>query len=106
MIKMILITATVLAASLVGTVQARMTTGYDLMQHCVDAPDSFCAGYIGGVIDTNHAMFCIPSKVTKREMINIIIMYLRDRSENKLGLYAPKLVPGGGEPGRRCKDDR
>jgi len=106
MIKMILITAAVLAALLVGTVQARMTTGYDLMQHCVEAPDSFCAGYIGGVIDTNHAMFCIPSEVTKGEIINITIMYLRNRSENKLGLYAPKLVTNAIRTAFPCNDGR
>ena len=39
----------VLAVSMVGIVQAsHLTSGNDLMQHCVASPDSFCAGYIGG----------------------------------------------------------
>jgi hypothetical protein len=82
MTKTNLIVATVLAASMVGTVQAKPTTGNNLMQHCISAPDSFCAGYIGGVIDTSHALFCFPPDVTKRQIININIMYLRDHQEN------------------------
>ena len=100
------IVAAVLAVSMLGTVQARMTNGKDLMKHCIASPDSFCAGYIGGVIDTNHAMFCIPPKVTKREIINITIMYLRDNPEEKLDLYAPNLVTKAIRIAFPCKDGR
>ena len=48
MTKTNIIVAAALAVSMVGTVQASLTTGNDLMQHCITAPDSFCAGYIGG----------------------------------------------------------
>ena len=99
------IVAAVLAASMIGTVQARLTTGNDLMQHCIAAPDSFCAGYVGGVIDTSHAMFCFPSEVTKRQIINITIMYLRDHPK-KLGLYAPNLVIKAMRAAFPCKDGR
>ena len=95
----------VLAASMVGTVQARLTTGNDLMQHCIAAPDSFCAGYIGGVIDTSHSLFCFPPKVDKREIINITIMYLRDHPKT-LGLYAPNLVIKAMRAAFPCKDGR
>ena len=100
-----LIVAAVLAASMVGTVQARLTTGNDLMQHCIAAPDSFCAGYIGGVVDTSHALFCFPPEVDKREIINITIMYLRDHPK-KLGLYAPNLVIKAMRAAFPCKDGR
>lgn len=91
MTKTNLILAAALAVSMAGTAQARLTTGADLMQHCIAAPDSFCAGYIGGVIDTSHALFCFPPDVTKRQIINSTIMYLRDHPE-KLEMYAPNLV--------------
>ncbi|HBE93509.1 MAG TPA: hypothetical protein DDW55_13710 [Gammaproteobacteria bacterium] len=97
--------ATFLAISMVGTVQASLTTGNDLMQHCISAPDSFCAGYIGGVIDTSHAMFCFPPDATKRQIINITIMYLRDHPE-KLDLYAPSLVINAMRAAFPCKDGR
>lgn len=101
-----LILAAVLAVSMVGIVQAdHLTTGNDLMQHCVASPDSFCAGYIGGVIDTSHTLFCIPPGVTKREIINITIVYLRDHSD-KLGLYAPNLVIKAMRTAFPCKDGR
>ena len=99
------IVAVVLASSMVGTVQARLTTGNDLMQHCIAAPDSFCAGYIGGVIDTSHSLFCFPPKVEKREIINITIMYLRDHPKT-LGLYAPNLVIKAMRAAFPCKDGR
>lgn len=101
-----LVSATVLAVSLVGFVKANhLTTGNDLMRHCIDSPDSFCAGYIGGVIDTSHALFCLPSEVTKREIINITIVFLRDHPD-KLGLYAPNLIIKAMRTAFPCKDGR
>jgi len=101
-----LIFAVVLAVSMVGIIQAdHLTTGNDLMQHCVASPDSFCAGYIGGVIDTSHTLFCFSPGVTKREIINITIIYLRDHSD-KLGLYAPNLVIKAMRAAFPCKDGR
>jgi len=100
-----LIVAAALSASIVGTVQARLTTGNDLMQHCITAPDGFCAGYIGGVIDTSHSLFCFPPGVTKREIINTTIAYLHDHSK-KLGLYAPNLVIRAMRAAYPCKDGR
>ena len=101
-----LIFALVLAVSMVGIIQAdHLTTGNDLMRHCIASPDSFCAGYIGGVIDTSHALFCIPHEVSKREIIDIIIVYLREHSD-KLGLYAPNLVIHATSAAFPCKDDR
>jgi len=100
------IAAAVLTVSMVEIVHAHhLTTGNDLMQHCIASPDSFCAGYIGGVIDTSHALFCFPPKVTKREIINITIVYLRDHSD-KLGLYAPNLVIKAMRAAFPCKDGR
>jgi hypothetical protein len=98
-----LITTAVLAASLAGTVQARMTTGNDLMQHCIDAPDSFCAGYVGGVIDSNNALFCFPPGVTKRQIINITIKFLRDNPKTR-GMYAPNLVIKASRIAFPCND--
>jgi hypothetical protein len=104
--KTSLIVVAVLAVSMTGIVQAtHLTTGNDLMQHCVASPDSFCAGYIGGVIDTSHALFCFPPEVTKREIINITIVYLRDHSD-LLGLYAPNLVIKAMRATFPCKDGR
>jgi len=101
-----LIVAAVFAVSMIGIVQAdHLTTGNDLMQHCVASPDSFCAGYIGGVIDTSHTLFCIPHEVTKREIINITIVFLRDHSD-KLGLYAPNLVIKAMRAAFPCVDGR
>jgi hypothetical protein len=80
-----------MALLLAGPARATQTTGKDLMQHCITAPDSFCAGYIGGVIDTSHALFCFPPDVTKRQIINNTIMFLRDNPK-KLHLFAPSLV--------------
>lgn len=101
-----LIFAPVLAVSMVGIIQAdHLTTGNDLMRHCIASPDSFCAGYIGGVIDTSHALFCIPHEATKREIINITIVYLRDHSD-KLGLYAPNLVIDAMRTAFPCKNGR
>ena len=105
MTKTNLIVAVVLAVSMVETVESRLTTGNDLMQHCIAAPDSFCAGYIGGVVDTSHALFCFPPEVDKREIINITIMYLRDHPK-KLGLYAPNLVIKAMRAAFPCKDGR
>ena len=105
MTKSNLIVAAILAVSLAGTVQARMTTGNDLLQDCISAPDGFCAGYIVGVIDTSHALFCFPPDVPKRQIINITIMYLRDHSEI-LGLYAPNLVIKAMRAAFPCKDGR
>ncbi len=81
-----------------------MTTGNDLMRHCAASPDSFCAGYIEGVIDTSHALFCLPHEVTKREIITITLAYLRDHPD-KLGLYAPNLVIHATSAAFPCKDD-
>jgi hypothetical protein len=104
--KTSLIVAAVLAVSMVGIVHAsHLTTGNDLMQHCIASPNSFCAGYIGGVIDTSHALFCFPPKVTKREIINITIVYLHDHSD-MLGLYAPNLVIKAMRVAFPCKDGR
>jgi len=105
MTKTNLIVSAALVVSMVGTVQASLTTGNDLMQHCITAPDSFCAGYIGGVVDTSHALFCFPPEVDKREIINITIMYLRDHPK-KLGLYAPNLVIKAMRAAFPCKDGR
>ena len=101
-----LIFAALVAVSMVEIVRAdHMTIGNDLMQHCIASPDSFCAGYIGGVIDTSHTLFCVPHEVTKSEIINIVILYLRDHSD-KLGLYAPNLVIKAMRATFPCKDDR
>ena len=97
--------AAVLAVSMIGTVQARLTTGNALMQRCIASPDNFCAGYIGGVIDTSHALFCFPPEVTKREIINITIIYLRDHPKT-LGMYAPNLVINAMRAAFPCKDGR
>jgi len=105
MTKMNLIVAAVLAASLPGPIQAKMTTGNNLMQHCIAAPDGFCAGYVGGVIDTTHALFCFPPEVTKRQIINITIVYLHDHPE-KLHLFAPSLVIKAMRAAFPCKDGR
>ena len=99
-----LVFAAVLAFSMTGIAQAnRLTTGNDLMQHCVASPDNFCAGYIGGVIDTSHTLFCIPPEATKREIINTIIVFLRDH-QDKLGLYAPNLIIKAMRNAFPCKD--
>ena len=99
-----LVFAAVLAVAMTGIAQAnRLTTGNDLMQHCVTSPDNFCAGYIGGVIDTSHTLFCIPPEATKREIINITIIFLRDHSD-KLGLYAPNLIIKAMRTAFPCKD--
>ena len=103
MTKMNLVLAVVLAGSLAGPVRAMQTTGNDLMQHCMAAPDSFCAGYIGGVIDTTHALFCFPPDVTKRQIINITIIYLRDNPK-KLHLFAPSLVTRAMRAAFPCQD--
>jgi len=103
MMKKNLIVATVLAASLAGHARAVQTTGNDLMQHCQKAPDSFCAGYIGGVIDTSHALFCFPPDVSKRQIINNTIMFLRDNPK-KLHLFAPSLVIMATRSGFPCND--
>ena len=101
-----LVFAAVLAVSMVGIIQAdHLTTGNDLMRHCIASPDSFCAGYIGGVIDTSHTLFCFPPEVTKREIINITIVYLHDHSD-MLGLYAPNLVIKAMRVAFPCKDVR
>jgi hypothetical protein len=101
-----LIFAVVLAVSMVGIIQAdHMTTGNDLMRHCMVSPDSFCAGYIGGVIDASHALFCIPHEVSKREIISITIVYLHDHPD-KLGLYAPNLVIKATRAAFPCNDGR
>jgi len=102
--KTTLVAAAVLSVSLAGSVQARLTTGGELMQHCMTAPDNFCAGYIGGVIDTSHALFCFPSDVNKRQIINLTIMYLRDHPE-KLELYAPSLVIRAMRDAFPCRGD-
>ena len=104
MTKINILIAAVLTVSMFGTVHARLATGNDLMQHCIAAPDSFCAGYIGGVIDTSHTLFCIPPDATKRQVINITIMYLRDHPE-QLGLFAPSLVIKATQAAFPCKDD-
>ena len=95
----------VLACLLNGTVQSKPTTGNDLMQHCTAAPDDFCAGYIGGVIDTSHALFCFPPDASKKQIINITIMYLHDHPE-KLHLFAPSLVIKAMRAAYPCKDGR
>ena len=99
-----LVIAAALAVSLLGTAQAnRLTTGKDLMRHCVASPDTFCAGYIGGVIDTSHTLFCLSPDVTKREIINITISFLHNHKD-KLGLYAPNLIIKAMRTAFPCKD--
>ena len=93
----------VLTVSPPGIVQAdHLTTGNDLMRHCAASPDSFCAGYIGGVIDTNHTLFCFPAEATSREITNTTIVYLHDHSD-MLGLYAPNLVIRAMQAAFPCK---
>jgi len=75
------------------------------MRHCLASPDNFCAGYIVGVIDTSHTLFCFPHEVTKGEIIDIAIVYLRDHSD-KLGMYAPNLVINAMRAAFPCKDAR
>lgn len=103
MMKKNLIVATLLAVSHAGHAGSARTTGNDLMQHCLTAPDSFCAGYIGGVVDTSHALFCFPPDVTKRQIINNTIMFLRDNPK-KLHLFAPSLVIMATRSGFPCND--
>jgi hypothetical protein len=105
MTKTNLIVAAFLAVSLAGPAGAKPTTGGDLMQRCVAAPDGFCAGYVGGVIDTSHALFCFPPEVTKRQIINVAIMYLHDHPE-KLALFAPSLVIKAMRAAFPCNDGR
>ena len=101
-----LIVAAVHTVSMAGIVQAdHLTIGNDLMRQCVASPDSFCAGYIGGVIDTSHTLFCFPPEATKREIINITIVYLHDHPD-ELGLYAPNLVIKAMRAAFPCKDGR
>ena len=101
-----LVFATVLAVSIAGVSQAdHLTTGNDLLRHCTVSPDGFCAGYIGGVIDTSHALFCIPPEVPKKEIIKIIVAYLSDHPK-KLGLYAPNLVIRATRTAFPCNDGR
>lgn len=100
-----LIFAAVFSFSIAGTVKARMASGNDLMQHCSTAPDGFCAGYIGGVIDTSHSLFCIPPEITKRQLINITIMYLRDHPKT-MAMYAPNLVVAATRTAFPCNDGR
>ena len=101
-----LVFVAVLPVSMIGIAQAdHLTTGNDLIRHCAASPDSFCAGYIGGVIDTSHTLFCFPPKVTKREKINITIVYLHDHPD-QLGLYAPNLVIKAMRVAFPCKDGR
>ena len=101
-----LVFTALLTLALAGIARAdRLTTGKTLMQHCVASPDSFCAGYIGGVIDTSHSLFCIPPEVSKREIINITIVFLRDHPD-KLGLYAPNLIIKSMRSAFPCKDGR
>jgi len=99
------IVAAVFAVAMAGTAQAKPTTGNDLMQYCIATPDGFCAGYVVGVIDTSYALFCFPAEVTKRQIINITIMYLRDHPE-KLHLFAPSLVIKAMRAAFPCKDGR
>ena len=96
----------VLVVSMIDTVQAdHLITGNDLMRRCIASPDNFCAGYIEGVIDTSHALFCVPHAVTRRERINMTIVYLHAHPD-KLGLYAPNLVIKAMRTAFPCKDGR
>ena len=105
MSKSVLVVAAVLVALLAGPAQATPTRGSDLLQHCIAAPDDFCAGYVGGVIDTSHALFCFPPDVTKRQIINVAIIYMRDHPEI-LQMFAPSLVIKAMRAAFPCNDGR
>ena len=103
--KTLVFTAALMVLVVGGARANHLTTGKDLMKYCVAAPDKFCAGYIGGVIDTSHTLFCISPEVSKSEIINITIVFLRDHPD-KLGLYAPNLIIKAMRTAFPCKDGR
>ena len=105
MIKMNLIVAAFFAASLVGPVQAKMTTGNDLKQYCTVAPNGLCAGYVAGVTEATQALFCFPPGVTKRQIRDVAVTYLNNHPE-RLHLLAPSLVINAMRNAFPCNDGR
>jgi hypothetical protein len=97
--------ATVLAASLVGAVQAKVTTGNDLQQYCNAAPTGLCAGYIIGVTDTTLDLYCFPPDVTKMQIRGVAVKYLNN-NPRKLHLLAPGLVIKAMQTAFPCKHGR
>jgi len=105
MTKMNLIVAAVLAASSVGALQARVTTGNDLKQYCNAAPNGLCAGYVLGVTDTTLELYCFPPGITKMQIRGVAVKYLNNNPK-KLHLLAPGLVIKSMRTAFPCKKDR
>ena len=105
MTKMNLCVAAVLAASLVGAVQAKVTTGNDLMQYCTAAPNGLCAGYVLGVTDTTLDLYCFPPGITKMQIRGVAVNYLNNNPK-RLHLLAPGLVIKALQTAFPCKDGR
>ena len=97
--------AAVLVVSLIGAVQAKVTTGNDLRQYCNAAPNGLCAGYVLGVTDTTLDLYCFPPGITKMQIRGVAVKYLNNNPK-KLHLLAPGLVIKALQTAFPCKDGR
>ena len=103
--RMNVVIPAVLAASLVGAVQATVTTGNDLQQYCNAAPTGLCAGYVLGVTDTTLDLYCFPPGVSRMQIRGVAVNYLNNHPE-KLHLLAPGLVIKAMQAAFPCKKAR
>ena len=62
--------------------------GNQLLEFCNSTKGSFerglCGGYIAGIADkTDSTTYCIPSKATVCELIDVVKLWLRDHPEKR-----------------------
>jgi hypothetical protein len=84
-------------------------SGNSLYELCLTEPPVKCAGYIEGIVDANNLvtaslrkspMLCIPKGVTLRQLVDVVLQYLRDNPSDRHYAAAGEVVLalGGGFP--------
>jgi hypothetical protein len=80
-----LLLAVLFVVGLVGTATA--DSGNDLLDRCsssAEVNESYCAGYVVGVVErllARHGPFCPPPKVAMQQLKDVMVLYLQDHPE-------------------------
>jgi len=80
-------------ALIAGNAQAGFLDGNQLYQFCTASDDLSqmqCLGYVEGVADylnlisaENHRPLCVPVLATGRQVVDVVLNYLRDQPQNR-----------------------
>jgi Rap1a immunity proteins len=92
------------ALLLAGEARSDMMTGNELYDFCTVGEGGFCVGYITGVAEALRGAqelreasmggrtFCVPRKVSRRQLADIVTTYLRDHPAEPLAMISVHVV--------------